>query len=80
MMVVVVRREAEPLKARADQHFSFITPSGSADAGRNYCTAATLNKLRRCGTRPDFTFGCGVNHLGAAGAETSIFRLQMSLQ
>jgi hypothetical protein len=76
----VVRREAEPLKVRADQHFSFITPSCSADAGRNYCTAATLNKLRRRRWCSDFTFRCRVNHLDAAGAETSIFRLQMSFQ
>jgi hypothetical protein len=40
--MMVVRREAEPLKARADQRFSFITPSGSGVAGRNYCTAATF--------------------------------------
>jgi hypothetical protein len=38
------------------------------------------HKLRRCRWRPDFTFGCRVNHLGAAGAETSIFRLQIGLQ
>ena len=40
--VMAVRREAEPLKARADQRFSFITPSDFGVAGRNYCTAATF--------------------------------------
>jgi hypothetical protein len=79
-MMVVVRREAEPLKARADQHFSFITPSCSANAAWNYCNAATLTQAPAAALLASSPTELTQGLLGAAGAETLIFGLWIGFQ